>query len=140
MADETCRAPNGSEMWTFGLSNKWVTLPFVIILASLPMFTLLLGPKVLFAIGRTFGYYLRKKTAGRRAQILELVAAEEEVYAREEREKGDNDEWEAVEVYTGSAKNGEKGDKEWDGIVGFFHPFWYIFPFFAKSYGADSRK
>ena len=37
---------------------------------------------------------------------------------------------ESVDAYAvGFAKNGEKGEQEWDGIVGFFHPFLvrYIF-------------
>lgn len=124
MADETCRAPDGSEMLFSGLTNRKMILPLILLLASIPLITLLLGPKLIFALGRTVGYYLRKKTAGRKAQILELITAEEEVYAREQGEK-DNEEWETVDAYaTGTAKNGEIGDKEWDGIVGFFHPFW----------------
>lgn len=86
---------------------------------------MILGPKLLFRVGSTFGYYLRKKTAGRKAQILELVEAEEKEFQEEGGEPRDSDEWENVEAYAvGSAKNGEKADKEWDGVVGFFHPFW----------------
>jgi alpha-1,2-mannosyltransferase len=37
----------------------------------------------------------------------------------------DDDEWEQVEASTvGSAVNGGKADKDWSGLVGFFHPFW----------------
>lgn len=44
-----------------------------------------------------------------------------------EKNKGrrDSDEWENVDAYAvGTAGNGEKGQSEWDGIVGFYHPFW----------------
>lgn len=86
---------------------------------------MILGPKLLFKVGSMFGYYLRKKTAGRKAQILELVDADEKEFKEEGGERRDSDEWENVEAYAvGSSKNGEKADKEWDGIVGFFHPFW----------------
>lgn len=38
-----------------------------------------------------------------------------------------DDEWETVDSYAlGTSPNGGKGEKEWDGIVGFFHPFWYV--------------
>ena len=70
------------------------------------------------------GFYLRNKTAGRRAHILDLSEKDGKEYA-ERNGRRDSDEWENVESYAaGTAKNGEKGDKEWDGIVGFFHPFW----------------
>ena len=123
--DETCRAPDGSEMWTFGMNQKAWTLLRLLLVASTPLAIMLLGPKLLFKVGRMLGYYLRKKTAGRKAQILELVDADEREFKEEGGEQRDSDEWENVEAYAvGSSKNGEKADKEWDGIVGFFHPFW----------------
>jgi len=97
------------------------------IVACLPLFTVLLGPRIVAAAGRTVGWYLRRKTAGRRAQILERIEVEEKALAEDQSERRDSDEeWENVESYAaGTAKNGEKANKEWDGIVGFFHPFWY---------------
>jgi alpha-1,2-mannosyltransferase len=106
-------------------------LPFPVLLVSvlstLPLLTVLLGPRIVAAAGRTIGWYLRRKTAGRRAQILECVEEEEKILAEDQGARRDSDEeWENVESYAaGTAKNGEKADKEWDGIVGFFHPFWY---------------
>jgi len=36
----------------------------------------------------------------------------------------ESDGWENVDANTvGTASNGAKGEEEWDGIVGFFHPF-----------------
>lgn len=47
--------------------------------------------------------YLEKKTAG---------------------EKTLDGDWENVEAYAvGSSPNGQTGEKQWDGVVGFFHPF-----------------
>ena len=123
--EETCRAPDGTEMWTFGISPKAQNLILLVVIASMPLTIIILGPKLLFRIGSTFGYYLRKKTAGRKAQILELLEADEKEYKEEDGGRRDSDDWENVEAYAvGSSNNGGKADKEWDGIVGFFHPFW----------------
>jgi hypothetical protein len=106
-------------------------LPFpvlvVSVLACLPLLTVLLGPRIVTAASRTVGWYLRRKTAGRRAQILERVEGDEKALAEDQSARRDSDEeWENVESYAaGTARNGEKADKEWDGIIGFFHPFWY---------------
>jgi len=35
-----------------------------------------------------------------------------------------DDDWEKVDAVVGTAPNGEKPDKDWKGVVGFFHPFW----------------
>jgi len=125
---ETCRAPDGSEMWTFGISSKAKGLFIIGILGCLPMIVVLLGPKLLFWVGGMAAKYLKKKTEGRKGQILELTEKEEKEWVEKEGVEGqrrDSDEWENVDAYAvGSAKNGEKGEREWDGIVGFFHPFW----------------
>ncbi|TAQ83417.1 hypothetical protein B7494_g8259 [Chlorociboria aeruginascens] len=111
-------------MYTFGLHNRWFTISLALIVGLGPLTLLLGGPKIFGYIGRTIGYYLRKKTAGRRAQILETVDTDEKEFIAKGGERRDSDEWENVEAYAvGSSKNGEKADKEWDGIVGFFHPF-----------------
>jgi len=123
--DEQCRAPDGSAMWTFGLSANSKYLIGIFLIAATPMSLILFGPKLVFYLGGIVGYYLKKKTAGRRAQILDLVEQEEKDFLAEGGEREDADDWENVEGYTtATAKNGEKADKEWDGIVGFFHPFW----------------
>ena len=128
MAD-VCVAPDGNPIWSLSSSlgiGPWKVLMLVLVIASTPLTMFLLGPKILFYVGGIFGHYLKKKTAGRKAQILEMVAADEQEFVVNGGDKSDSDEWENVEAYaTGTSKNGEKGNKEWDGIVGFFHPFWY---------------
>lgn len=82
------------------------------------------GPKLFFKLGSAVGYYLKKKTAGRRAQILDLVDADEKEF-KAKRGRRASDEWENVDSYVGeTTKNKAKEDANWDGIVGFFHPFW----------------
>jgi alpha-1,2-mannosyltransferase len=107
------------------MSSPTITIIIVSILGFLPLAVILFGPKLVFWVGGWLGYYLRKKTAGRKIQILELVERDEEVWLREREKEGrrNSDEWESVEGYvTGSVRDGER---EFDGIVGFFHPFWY---------------
>lgn len=48
--------------------------------------------------------------------------------------KSDDGECEEVEKHTaGSAKNGGEADDEWEGIIGFFHPFWSVQPLGIRS-------
>jgi alpha-1,2-mannosyltransferase len=104
----------------------------VISLAALPASGWLI-PRAIGIVGRIIGFFLRRKTAGRRAQIVER--AEEASRSIEAKEKRDSDEWEHVESYLqDTVGNGEKGAKDWDGIVGFFHPFWYSFTVLPLGY------
>lgn len=84
-------------------------------------------PKTLRFFGELLGYYLRRSSRTRRELLLARVANEQRTHDAErtkEKEKED-DEWEEVEAsMVGSAINGGKADKDWSGIVGFFHPFW----------------
>lgn len=103
-----------------------IILIFLLVgLFVIPFTALILGPRIVQAAGQIIGWYLRRKTDGRRSQILERVQEEEKTLEAKGGRR-DSDEWENVESYTvGSSQNGEKADIEWAGIVGFFHPFWY---------------
>lgn len=95
------------------------------------------------ALGLCAGWYLRKKTDGRRALIIRATEDQEAslrdkmksdggtagrsgdgVDAEEKAEKKEKEQ-EEEEEKAGSEKGrgGEERDREWDGIVGFFHPF-----------------
>lgn len=99
----------------------------------------MLLPSVWRLAGTTLGLYLRKRTERQRQYLLETTAADEKLFLEEKREKqkkkngdsnSDDDDWENVEAYgVGSAGNGGEGASDWDGIVGFFHPFWFVFLF-----------
>ncbi|KAK4118731.1 glycosyltransferase family 4 protein [Parathielavia appendiculata] len=122
----TCSSHNASPFMN-GNFLSHVVLP---ILCLTPLATLILIPLLWRATGAFLGWYLRKKTDGRRCHILELVEADEKNYVEEKRrssssaEGGEDGEWEKVDACTtGTAKNGGMGDDDWDGIVGFFHPF-----------------
>jgi hypothetical protein len=126
MEGSTCSNPDGSSIWTLGLSPSKFTVLLISILALLPLVTILLGRRLVYTIGGWIGYYLRRKSEGRRSQILDLVEREEEAWEKEVKDsRRDSEEWDTLEGYGGgSVGNGEKGENEFDGIVGFFHPFW----------------
>lgn len=98
---------------------------------------LLLGPKLAsFLAPATMGFYLYKKTAGRSSQITDRVDEDEKKWVAAGNKKSDSDEeWENVEGYAAltTAKN-EKADLDWNGFIGFFHPFWYV----VSSYGCEA--
>ncbi len=101
----------------------------VSLLAFVPLFWFALGPLLWRGVGTALGWVLRRKTDGRRAQILQVMNDDEEAYQANNKDKkesgSEDDEWEAVSAHAlGTAQNGDKGEKDWEGIVGFFHPFW----------------
>jgi alpha-1,2-mannosyltransferase len=104
----------------------WLTIFLCSLIGLVPFVGIALAPTLISALCKPVGWYLRQKTAGRKEQIIERVDEDEKAFeiTAGERSGGDED-WENVEAYTvGSAENGKKADAEWDGIVGFFHPFW----------------
>ncbi|KAI1269839.1 glycosyltransferase family 4 protein [Xylariaceae sp. FL1019] len=78
-------------------------------------------------LGSCAGWYLRKKTEGRRALVVRTTEESERAYQTKKsaaQTTQSDDEWENVDgAVAGSSGNGEKGNRDWDGIVGFFHPF-----------------
>lgn len=99
---------------------------YYITIIAMPLLHFFLLPWIWRAMGSMLGWYLKRKTEGRRAQLLEIMNEDDRRFAERAQgvKKGASDEdWERVETSAGSADNGGKGEKEWDGIVGFFHPF-----------------
>lgn len=103
----------------------------VSLLALVPLAWLVFVPAIWRMLGLILGWYLRRKTEGRRAQLRELMDADEKTYEEAAKttkmgsDDDDDDDWENVDAYApGTAKNGGSVEKDWDGIVGFFHPFW----------------
>ncbi|KAH8156677.1 hypothetical protein CIB48_g11571 [Xylaria polymorpha] len=68
------------------------------------------------ALGSCAGWYLKRKTDGRRALIIR--ATEDGETSLRDKNKSDG-------ASTGTEKGdeGQRKDRDWDGIVGFFHPF-----------------
>ncbi|KAM7208503.1 GDP-Man:Man(3)GlcNAc(2)-PP-Dol alpha-1,2-mannosyltransferase [Naviculisporaceae sp. PSN 640] len=112
-------------------------LAFIVvpIVAATPLASIFLVPLVWRTIGSILGWYVCRKTEGRRAQIVELMEGDVRRHSERTRQPSstttsnsssgeESDGWENVDATgVGTASNGEKGEEEWDGIVGFFHPF-----------------
>ncbi|GKT49974.1 GDP-Man:Man(3)GlcNAc(2)-PP-Dol alpha-1,2-mannosyltransferase [Colletotrichum spaethianum] len=71
-------------------------------------------------LGSLLGWYLRKKTEGRRAQLLELMNAEQQSF-RQSPKKGASGSKNNVQAQASGSS--EKKDADWTGVIGFFHPF-----------------
>ncbi|KAI4245116.1 MAG: hypothetical protein L6R40_002715 [Gallowayella cf. fulva] len=72
------------------------------------------------------GWYLRRKSAARRSSILARVKVEEAQMQSSPSQSPETDdgEWEKVEKNAiSSAPNGKAASKDWEGLIGFFHPF-----------------
>ncbi|ROV96952.1 hypothetical protein VSDG_04183 [Cytospora chrysosperma] len=130
--DASCKAPSGeAAYWSpFGLSPTSVALIVAPAIALIPMFVLFGIPAIWRAWGAMLGTYLRHKTDGRRAQLLEVMALDEEKYTakgeedEDSGEKGKKDIWKKIEAsIVEKLPKGDKADREWSGVVGFFHPF-----------------
>lgn len=105
---------------------------------------------VLRLVLRGVGWAIQKRTKSRRELVLSRVRIEDEDFqARRSKSSsggsGEDEDWEKVDSSSsssGTAGNKQTGrEEDWDGIIGFFHPFWYgwfhspIFPLrlaFAK--------
>jgi alpha-1,2-mannosyltransferase len=82
-------------------------------------------PKTLHLVAELVGHRLRHSSRTRRELVLERVATETKAFEAEHTAKSKEDEdWEkVVPSPTGNTVNG-RPDAQWNGIVGFFHPFW----------------
>jgi alpha-1,2-mannosyltransferase len=117
-----------STSMNYGTRSIYVAILVISLFTAIPISKFLI-PRLVSVVGQILGFYLRRKTAGRRAQILERAEEEEQSFSADGGKRRDSDEeWENVESYAvGTSENGKAAAKDWDGIVGFFHPFWYLF-------------
>ncbi len=77
----------------------------------------------------TVGWSLQRRSRVRRNLLLARVKVEEsqDQLATRQSPKSDDGEWEKVEKSTeGSAQTGQEANDDWEGIIGFFHPFWFV--------------
>jgi alpha-1,2-mannosyltransferase len=86
-----------------------------------------LGPPLLRVLVTFVAWGIRKKTEGRKQQLMQLMTEEDEKTSDDK----SSEEWEKVqgtEEDTPKKKDGKitkEWNRNWDGLVGFFHPFWY---------------
>lgn len=108
----TCSQPSSS----WGLNSSSMAL-FATILVTSPLFLLLIVP----LIGSGIGWLLRRKTDGRRIHLINLMEEEHRKYLHQHKDS-DSTTRDKLDA------NGElQATQDWQGVVGFFHPFWYEF-------------
>ena len=97
-------------------------------MAAAVLFTLAAGlllaiyfiPVLIRYTGSKVGELVRNKTGSRRELLIRRAVKEEAELAEKD---GSDKERTAVKSHT---EDGIKVDHDWSGIVGFFHPFWYV--------------
>jgi alpha-1,2-mannosyltransferase len=125
---ETGSSKDGVEPFTFGLGPKGLVYATTFVM-SLPFFFIIVVPILVQYVGVFLGYLLVKKTEGRRSVLVAVMDEDNKSHIEEsdspELRSTSSEEWEKVpatgDVAAPKLKN--KG-KDWDGIIGFFHPFW----------------
>ncbi|KAK4944253.1 asparagine-linked glycosylation protein [Elasticomyces elasticus] len=100
-----------------------VASSFVATLAVVPLLPLVLLLLIRLSI-RGLGWFLQVKSRDRRAAIITKVRQDREAISTRLRSthQASEDGWEKIEK-SGSADSGKPMHNEWEGIVGFFHPF-----------------
>ena len=98
-----------SANWT-----KWAIALALLIAA--PATTFYCARRLLTWFGIFLGWTLRKKTEGRRSLLMSLMNDDNET-ARRKNSNG-------ASSSTTSKTEPEGLDSDWDGAIGFFHPFW----------------
>jgi hypothetical protein len=103
------------------------TLFFLAMIAAIPLVPIL-GVCVLRFILRIAGDHLRRRTSARRQIILQRVKVDEKILSAnlQESPRTEDEDWERVESYAiGAAVKGDvPQEKDYAGVIGFFHPFW----------------
>ncbi|KAF1940848.1 alpha-1,2-mannosyltransferase ALG11 [Clathrospora elynae] len=100
---------------------------FIFILLSFlvpALVSLLLLPKTLRFGVELLGNSLRRSSRTRRGLLLDRVASETRRYEAQRKGRKEDDDWEQIgSIPPGTEVEDGTADSEWDGIVGFFHPF-----------------
>jgi alpha-1,2-mannosyltransferase len=102
-------------------------LPILLSLLVPALLATVFLPKTLRFAAELVGQHLRRSSRTRRELLLARVASETKTFeAQQKNKKKEDEDWEQVgnTPPSGTVKHGQ-ADSEWDGIVGFFHPFWY---------------
>lgn len=85
-----------------------------LILGFAPFLAVFVAPRLVRIVARSMGWTLKKKTEGRRAQLVALMSEDQEKHHAEASTA-------SQEKPNGVEASGPRSD--WNGIVGFFHPF-----------------
>ncbi|KJZ80164.1 GDP-Man:Man(3)GlcNAc(2)-PP-Dol alpha-1,2-mannosyltransferase [Hirsutella minnesotensis 3608] len=103
--DSTCTSSDGDKLFSFGLAPPSLIFATTL-LASLPVLIVFVLPAFLRRVALFFGWILWQRTDGRRSHLMTLMEEDDKQHDGREAALGD-----------------KTSQKDWDGIVGFFHPF-----------------
>lgn len=83
-----------------------------------------LVPLLVRLSGIAIGKNIRARTQQRREALLARAEQDEKDF-NASRKKTEDEDWEKVgSRSSGSSTPGDQQDKDWQGVIGFFHPFW----------------
>jgi alpha-1,2-mannosyltransferase len=103
------------------------TLFLLALIAAIPLVPIV-GVYILRLILRIAGDQLRRRTRARRELILQRVKLDEKNLSAKSQEspRAEDEDWERVESHTVgvAVKGGVPQEKDYAGVIGFFHPFW----------------
>lgn len=127
---DTCSSEAGGRPFSFGLDPQTLTIVATVV-ACTPFLIIILGPILLRRVGALVGWAILKKTEGRRALLVSLMDEENSKTTPEsnaDSKISSSDGWEKIQASSNEVKANpsEAKHKDWDGIIGFFHPFWYV--------------
>lgn len=98
------------------------TRSIVAVLAILPLVPLLLIFLTRLCL-RALGWLLQAQTKERRSAIISQVETEKAALLHDQPSQETEDGWERIDK-SGTAENSKPLTDVWNGVVGFFHPFW----------------
>ncbi|KAL7787757.1 glycosyltransferase family 4 protein [Trichoderma ceciliae] len=106
----TCSQPSS----TFGLKSSSTALAvFATVFVASPLILLFVIP----LIGSGVGWLLRKKTDGRRIHLVNLMNEEHKRYLQQHQDS------DSTTTDRLDGRGALRGTQDWEGVVGFFHPF-----------------
>ena len=97
---------------------------FVAVLAVIPLLPFIFIFVAQLSL-RLLGWYLQAHTKARKVAIVDQVKAHQAVANESHASREVEDGWEKVEE-SGTADNGKPLASDWNGVIGFFHPFWQV--------------
>lgn len=104
--------------------GELLVMAFLFVFLSLllsVLISVIFSHKIVRFLGQQVGQHLRRSCRTRRELLLARVATESKNHEAESPEVED---WEKIASVATDGLVGNKQDKQWEGIVGFFHPFW----------------
>ncbi|KAM4059246.1 glycosyl transferases group 1 domain-containing protein [Hirsutella rhossiliensis] len=122
--DTTGTTPTGGKPFSFGLQPRPLVM-FATLLASVPLLVIVV-PWMIREAALALGWMLRQGTEGRRSQLAALMDDDDKKYREQNKEPKPNstdEDHQAPHTNPRAPGDADEAHRNWDGSVGFFHPF-----------------